>query len=208
VPFSSWQEQQSSACAEKWNRRLFVLRDHVETDAGPCSINKYIQAPIPLPSPTLHFFSPIPPPITLSLPTLSLVKRMASNDNNNKRKLEEAEISVVRKRLWLSNDDGSNDDSSNSHHEDTEEEEEVEETEEEVSSEESSMNQVDTSEDKLVSKHGSGLFFSDDGDTTSSLSEPCTLETPSSHVRSDPDDSDDDNFWMKINPEVPSISSL
>jgi hypothetical protein len=133
---------------------------------------------------------------------------MASNDNNDKRKLEEAEISVERKRLWLSNDDGSNDDSSNSQHEDTEEEEEVEETEEEVSSEESSMNQVDTSEDKLVSKHGSGLFFSDDGDTTSPSSEPCTLETPSNHVRSDPDDSNDDNLWMKINPEVPSISSL
>jgi hypothetical protein len=142
---------------------------------------------------------------------------MASNDNNDKRKLEEAEISVVRKRLWLSNDDGSNDDSSNSQHEDTEEEEEVEETEEEEeieeteeedSSEESSMNQVDTSEDKLVSKHGSGLFFSDDGDTTSTSSEPCTLETPSNHVCSDPDDSDDDNLWMKINPEVPSISSL
>jgi hypothetical protein len=131
---------------------------------------------------------------------------MASNDNNDKRKLEEAEISVVRKRLRLSNDDGSNDDSSNSQHEDTEEE--VEETEEEVSSEESSMNQVDTSEDKLVSKHGSGLFFSDDGDTTSPSLEPCTLETPSNHVRSDPDDSDDDNLWMKINPEVPSISSL
>jgi hypothetical protein len=68
--------------------------------------------------------------------------------------------------------------------------------EEEVSLEESSMNQVDTSKDKLVAKHDSGLFFGDDGDTTSPLSEPRTPEAPSSRVRSDPDDSDDDDFWM------------
>jgi hypothetical protein len=50
-------------------------------------------------------------------------------------------------------------------------EEEDEETEEEVSSEESSMNQVDTFEDKLVAKHDNGLFFGDDGGTTSPSSE-------------------------------------
>jgi hypothetical protein len=55
--------------------------------------------------------------------------------------------------------------------------------EEEVSSEESSMNQVDTSMDKLVTKHGSGLFFGDDGDTTSSLLEARTPETPASCAR-------------------------
>jgi hypothetical protein len=90
----------------------FVLYDDAETDASPCSINKYIQALVPLSSPTLHFCSPIPPPITLSLMTLSLVKRMASSDNNDKHELEEAETSAVRKRLQLSNDDGSDNDSS------------------------------------------------------------------------------------------------
>jgi hypothetical protein len=78
--------------------------------------------------------------LTLSLPTLSLVKRMASNDNNGKCKLEEeAETSAARKRLWLSDYDGGDDVSSDSQHEDTNEE---------VSLEESSMNQVNTSEDK------------------------------------------------------------
>jgi hypothetical protein len=84
---------------KKWNRRLFILHDHAKTGIGPYSINKYIQTSVPLPSPTLHFCSPIPPPITLSLLTLSLLKRMASNDNNGKRKLEEAETSAARKRL-------------------------------------------------------------------------------------------------------------
>jgi hypothetical protein len=121
---------------------------------------------------------------------------MASNDNSGKRKLEEAETSAVRKRLWLSDNDSGDDDSSDSQHEDTEEEDD-EETEEEVSSEESLMNQVDTYEDKLVAKHGSGLFFSDDGNTTSPSSEPCTPEAPSSRVHSDDDGSDDDDdFWM------------
>jgi hypothetical protein len=57
---------------------------------------------------------------------------MASNDNNGKWKLEEeAQSSMARKRLWLSNDDASDDDSSDLPEE---------ETEEEVSSEEMSMN--------------------------------------------------------------------
>jgi hypothetical protein len=73
-------------------------------------------------------------------------------------------------------------------------EEEEEEMEEEVSSEVSSMNQVDTSENKLVAKHDSGLFFGDDGDTTSPSSEPCTPETPPSRVCLDPDGSNDDDF--------------
>jgi hypothetical protein len=68
--------------------------------------------------------------------------------------LEEIETSTTRKSLRLSDNDGGDDDSSDSQHEDTKEEE--------VSSEESTMNQVDTSEDKLVAKHGSGLFFADD----------------------------------------------
>jgi hypothetical protein len=71
--------------------------------------------PAPLPSPTLHFCSPLPPPITVSLPTLSLIKRIASNDNNGKHKLEEeTETLAARKRLRLSNNDGGDGDSSNS----------------------------------------------------------------------------------------------
>jgi hypothetical protein len=65
---------------------------------------------------------------------------MASNDNNDKHKLEEeAEFSMARKRLRLSTTAAVDDDSSDSP-------EEEEETEEEVSSEETSMNQLDTSE--------------------------------------------------------------
>jgi hypothetical protein len=71
--------------------------------------------------------------ITLSLSKHSLLQRMASNDNNDKCKLEEeAESTAVRKRLQLSDDDVGDDDSSDS----LEEEEEDEEMEEEVSSEE------------------------------------------------------------------------
>jgi hypothetical protein len=79
---------------------------------------------------------------------------MASNDNN-KRKQEEAEewTLIVKKRLWHSDDDDNNDDSSG------ESEEEIEE--EEVYSKES-MNQSDTSEEKLMHKRTCG---SDDGDT-------------------------------------------
>jgi hypothetical protein len=82
---------------------------------------------------------------------------MASNENNGKRKLEEeAESSMVRKRLRLSDEDA---DSSE---------------EEEVSSEETSMNQLDTSKEKLQTKCAHGVIFGNDGDTTSPLSEPCT----------------------------------
>jgi phage repressor protein C with HTH and peptisase S24 domain len=131
---------------------------------------------------------------------------MALNDNNDKHKLEEeAESSMARKRLWLFNDDSSDDDSFDSPEEETEEEEEEEEeteeeeeeeeeTEEEVSSDESLMSQIDTYEEKLVAKHGRDLIFDDDGDTTSPSLEPCTPETLSNRVRSDPDD--DDDFCM------------
>jgi hypothetical protein len=43
-------------------------------------------------------------PITLSLSKLSLLQRMASNDNDKHKLEEEAESSMVRKRLWLSDD--------------------------------------------------------------------------------------------------------
>jgi hypothetical protein len=50
-------------------------------------------------------------PITLSLSKLSLLQRMASNDNNSKHKLEEeVESSTARKRLWLSDNDAGDDD--------------------------------------------------------------------------------------------------
>jgi hypothetical protein len=59
------------------------------------------------------------------------------------------------------------------------------------------MNQLDTSEEKLLAKCDGGTVFSDDGGTTSPLLEPFTLETSSSRVSYDPDSSDDDDdFWM------------
>jgi hypothetical protein len=124
-------------------------------------------------------------PTTLSLSKLSHLQGLASNnDNNGKCKLdEEAESLIARKRPRLSDDDGDND-SSNSLEE---------ETEEEVSSEETSMNQLDTSEDKLFAKctHFCG---SNDGDTTSPSFEP---RTPESRRRSDEGSSDDDDdIWM------------
>jgi hypothetical protein len=89
----------------------------------------------------------------------------------------------VRKRLQLSNDDGGDDDS-------------AELPVEEVSLEESSMNQLDTSEEKSLAKHGRGIIFNDNGNTSSPSSEPHVPKTSSSHVHSDPDSSDDDDFWM------------
>jgi hypothetical protein len=73
---------------------------------------------------------------------------MASNDNNDKCKLEEeVESSMAKKRLWIFDDDVSDNDSTDSPEEETEEEEEMKE---EVSSDETSMNnQLDTSEEKL-----------------------------------------------------------
>jgi hypothetical protein len=124
-------------------------------------------------------------PITLSLSKLSFLQKMASNDNNGKRKLEEeVESSMVRKRLWLSNDDTGDDNSSDSLEE---------EMEEEVSSEETSMNQLDTSEEKLQTKCVRGIIFGDDDNTTLPSSEP---RTPESHQHSNEDNNDDDDFWM------------
>jgi hypothetical protein len=65
--------------------------------------------------------------------------------------------------------------------------------EEEVASEESSVNQLDTSEEKLLVKRGCDIVFGDDGDTTSPSSEPCIPEMSSSRGRSDPDNSSDDD---------------
>jgi hypothetical protein len=117
-------------------------------------------------------------PITLSLSKLSLLKRVTSNDNNGKHMLEEeAESSMVRKRLQLSNDDAGDDDSSDSSEEEMEEEEE--EMEEEVSLKETLLNdQLNTSE-KLQAKRARSIIFSDDGDTTLPSSE---LRTPECNI--------------------------
>jgi hypothetical protein len=98
----------------------------------------------------------------VSVSKLSLLQRMVSNDNNDKRKLEEvAESSMARKRLLFFGNNGSDNDSSDSPEEETGE----------VSSKESLMN-LDTSEEKLLAKHGRDMIFSNDGDTMSLLSEP------------------------------------
>jgi hypothetical protein len=120
---------------------------------------------------------------------------------------EEAESSMVRKRLRHTNDDCGNGDPSNSPEEEPSEEEleeeeteeeEGEEMEEEVSSEETSMNQLDTSEEKLYARCAHDILVKDDGDNPSTLSEP--LPTPESHRHSDEessdDNDDDDDFWM------------
>jgi hypothetical protein len=81
---------------------------------------------------------------SLPLSKLPLLQRMASNDNG-KRKMEE-KSPMARKRLWHTDDDGSDTDSSDSPEEGPKEEEE------EVSLEETSMNQLDTSEEKLYAR--------------------------------------------------------
>jgi hypothetical protein len=119
--------------------------------------------------------------ITLSL---SLLQRMASNDNGKRKLEEETESSVARKRLQPSDNDGSDDDSSISLGEETGEEEmadEEEEAKEEVSSEEMSMNQLDTFKEKLFARRACGMLFSNDGDTPPMLSEP---HNPNSHRNS------------------------
>jgi hypothetical protein len=89
-------------------------------------------------------------PITLSL---SLLQRMASNDDDKHKMEEEAESSMARKRLWPS-----------------------------------SMNQLDTSKEKLYAKRARSILFSNDGDTPSTSLEPCT---PGSRQCSDEESSDD-----------------
>jgi hypothetical protein len=104
-------------------------------------------------------------PITLSL---SLLQRMTSNDDNKRKMEEEAESSMVRKRLRLSDDGGIDDISSDSPEREPEEETE----EEEVSSEETSMNQLDTSEEKLHARCACDILFNDDSESPSMSSEP------------------------------------
>jgi hypothetical protein len=122
-------------------------------------------------------------PITLSLSELPLLHRMASNDNG-KRKMEEAESSMAaRKRLRHTNDDGGDEDSS-----DSLEEELLLEEEEEVSS-----MKLDTSKEKLYSRHAHDYLFGDNGDTPSTSSD--TPPTQESRRRSDEESSNDDD-WM------------
>jgi hypothetical protein len=73
---------------------------------------------------------------------------------------------------------------------------EEEPEEEHVSLEETSMNQLDTSEEKLYGRRARGILFSDDGDTPSKSSEPRTLESRrrSDEESNDDDDGDDDDF--------------
>jgi hypothetical protein len=118
-------------------------------------------------------------PNTLSLSLNSLFfKNMASNDNDKCKMEEEAESSMARKHLWHTDDDNSDDDSSDSLEDEPPEEEpeigeeEEEETEDEVSSEETSMNQLDSFEEKLYARHTRGILFKGDGDTPSTSSEP------------------------------------
>jgi hypothetical protein len=70
--------------------------------------------------------------------------------------------------------------------------------EEEVSSEETSMNQLDTSEEKLYARCAHGILVKDNNDTPSTSSEQ--LPTPESRRHSDEgssnDNNDDDDFWM------------
>jgi hypothetical protein len=61
--------------------------------------------------------------------------------------------------------------------------EEEGEMEEEVSSEETSMNQLDTSEEKLQAKRTRDIVFSDDDDTTSSSVEPHTPKVTDTPTR-------------------------
>jgi hypothetical protein len=117
-------------------------------------------------------------PITLSL---SLLQRMASNDHGVCKTDEEAESTTARKRLRLSVNVSGDDDTSNSsdllEEEPEEEEEEEEEEEKEVSLEEISMNQLDTSKEKLYGRRARDILFSDDGDNPSTPLEPRTPES-------------------------------
>jgi hypothetical protein len=59
-----------------------------------------------------------------------------------------------------------------------------------------SMNQLDTSNEKLYATHACGILFKDDGDTPSTSSEPRTLESRRRSNEESSDDDDDINFWM------------
>jgi hypothetical protein len=131
---------------------------------------------------------------SLSLSKLPLLHRMASNNNGKRKMEEEAESSMVaRKRLWHTDGNNGDDDSSESSEEEPPQEEPEEE--EEVSSEVSSMNQLDTSEEKLYARCARGYLFGDDGDTPSTS--PDTPPIPKSRRCSNEESSDDDDeFWM------------
>jgi hypothetical protein len=116
--------------------------------------------------------------IQLITPSLSLLQIMAYN-NNDKHKMEEAESSTARKWLQLFDDDDSDDDSSDSFN--------------------SLEREPDETEEELYDKRARGILFSDNGDTPSTSSKPCTSESHrrSDQESSDDDDDDDDNdFWM------------
>jgi hypothetical protein len=86
-------------------------------------------------------------PITLTLSQLSLLQRRATNDNDKCKLEKEVESSTTMKRSWLSDDAIGDDDSSDS-------------PEEEASSEETSVNQLNTSKEKLFAKRGRSMIFS------------------------------------------------
>jgi hypothetical protein len=100
---------------------------------------------------------------SLPLSKLSLLQRMPSNDNDKHKMEEEVDSSTARKRLWHTNDNDRDDDSSNSLEKELPEEETEEQ--EEVSLQETSMNQYDTSEEKLYARCARIILFKDDGDT-------------------------------------------
>jgi hypothetical protein len=78
-----------------------------------------------------------------------------------------------------------------------EEEEEEKKMEEEVSLEVLSMNQFDTSEEKLYARRACGYLFSDDSNTPSTfLDTPPTLESHRCSDEESSDDNDDNGFWM------------
>jgi hypothetical protein len=128
-------------------------------------------APFTLSHPTDH---------SLSLSKLSLLQRMASNDNGKCKLEEEVKSSTMRKRLRPSDNDGGDNDSSDW-------------LEEEVSSEKMLMNQLDTSEEKMFAKRTRG---SDDDDTTSLSLKPRTPESRWSFDEESSNDDDDDDFLM------------
>jgi hypothetical protein len=96
---------------------------------------------------------------------------MASNDNDKHKMEEEVESLMARKHLQHTDDDDGDDDSSDSSDsleeeslEEEPEEEEEREEEEETKEEETSMNQLDTSAEKLYARRACGYLFGDNGD--------------------------------------------
>jgi hypothetical protein len=102
---------------------------------------------------------------------------MTSNDNNKHKYDEEVESTVATKRQRIG-DDGSDD---SSFDESSKETTEAEMEDKEVCSEEESMNQPDSSEDKLMGKRACN---SKDGDTSSMESKQDSVRT-SAIIQSD-----------------------